>query len=111
MAIVTSKQYSLNTRDLLKGLLVAVIAATIKVIYISAKAHTFDWAGILDTAVEAGLAYLSKNFFTPAQTVITAADTVDPVPVQNPLPTADTGPGSIPTPPPPPPPVTNPLTP
>jgi hypothetical protein len=86
MAIVTSKQYSLNTRDLLKGLLVAVITPVITVITSSLNAGslTFDWKVIGATALAAGLAYLVKNFFTPAQTVLTATDTID------------TGPGSIP---------------
>jgi hypothetical protein len=70
--VTTSKQYSLNINDVLKGLLVAAISPIIPIILTSLNAGTFtlDWKVIGTTALGAGVAYLAKNFFTPAQTVV-----------------------------------------
>lgn len=58
--------FTLNVQDWLKGLLVAVLGAVISVIQtsISAEIVTFDWHKIGTVALAAGLAYLSKQFFT-----------------------------------------------
>ena len=60
---------SLNTKDFIKGLIVAVVSALIAGVLqlLQAGPFTFDWATfqpIVLTAVSAGLAYLSKNLFT-----------------------------------------------
>ncbi|HEY4326400.1 MAG TPA: hypothetical protein VGN20_20620 [Mucilaginibacter sp.] len=70
----TSSLFTLNWNDLGKGLLVAVGGAVIGAIETSVKAGslTFDWKSIGGIALASGLAYLSKNFFTPAQTVTPA---------------------------------------
>jgi len=67
----TSKLFSLNLRDLGKGLLVAVGGAVIAAVETSLQAGslTFNWRSIMGVAIAAGLSYLGKNFFTPAQTV------------------------------------------
>lgn len=69
---VTSKQFSLNIKDFLKGLLVAVIGAALTAIQTSISAGTivFNWKEIGAVALTAGVAYLLKNFFTPAQVII-----------------------------------------
>jgi hypothetical protein len=67
----TSSLFSLDFKDLGKGLLVAVGGAVIAAIEtsIQAGALTFNWKTIGGVALAAGLSYLGKNFFTPAQTV------------------------------------------
>jgi hypothetical protein len=64
---VTSPKYSLNWQDALKGAVVAVIMAVLtpieEFLRIGAK---IDWALIGGVAVSAFIAYMVKNFFTPA---------------------------------------------
>jgi len=69
----SSKQGNINIKDVLKGLLVAVITPVFTVLYssLSAGSLTFDWKAIGTTAGAAGLAYIMKNWLTPTQTVIT----------------------------------------
>lgn len=73
MEVTTSKQFSLNWRDAGKGLLMAVIGAVVSPILESLQAGVFtiDWKHVLAGAITAAAAYLMKNFFTPAKTVIT----------------------------------------
>ena len=70
----TSNLFSLNWNDLGKGLLVAVGGSIVAVIEktVALGSLTFDWQQIGLTALAAGIAYLGKNFFTPAQTVTPA---------------------------------------
>jgi membrane protein implicated in regulation of membrane protease activity len=67
----TSPLFSLNLKDLGKGFLVAVGGAVIAAIQSSIQAGSlsFNWKTIGSVALAAGLSYLGKNFFTPAQTV------------------------------------------
>jgi membrane protein implicated in regulation of membrane protease activity len=60
---------NLNTKDFIKGLIVAVLSALIAGVLqlLQAGPFTLDWATfqpIVLAAVSAGLAYLSKNLFT-----------------------------------------------
>ena len=70
----TSDLFSLNWTDAGKGLLCAVAGAVISQVTASIQAGNLNinltslWHG----ALVAGLAYLGKNFFTPAQTVTPA---------------------------------------
>lgn len=61
-----SELFSLSVQDWLKGLFVAVLGAVVSVIQtsITAESFTFDWQSIWKVALAAGLAYLSKQFFT-----------------------------------------------
>ncbi|MGZ3872043.1 MAG: hypothetical protein ACXVJD_03945 [Mucilaginibacter sp.] len=70
----TSPLFSLNFKDLAKGLFVAVGGAVIAAIEtsIQASAVAFNWKNIGGVALAAGLSYLGKNFFTPAQTITPA---------------------------------------
>jgi hypothetical protein len=70
----TSSLFSLDFKDLGKGLLVAVGGAVIAAIETSIQAGslTFNWKAIGGVALAAGLSYLVKNLFTPAQTVTPA---------------------------------------
>ncbi|HEY8780716.1 MAG TPA: hypothetical protein VIM16_03805 [Mucilaginibacter sp.] len=67
----TSPLFTLDFKDLGKGLLVAIGGAVIAAIETSFQAGslTFDWKAIGGIALAAGLSYLGKNFFTPAKTV------------------------------------------
>jgi hypothetical protein len=69
--IKTSRQWMLDTRDLLKALLVAAISPVAPIVLQSmvAKQWVFDWTTIWHTAVYAAVAYLIKNFITPSQLV------------------------------------------
>jgi len=69
----TSSKYSIDWRDAAHGLLVASGGAAITVIQNSFEAQSFNlnWHNIASVAMAAGLSYLAKRFFTPAQTVIT----------------------------------------
>lgn len=75
--IVTSKQYTLNGRDFLKGLLVSVISAALTVIIESYQSESmkFDWRSIGMVSLIAGLGYLIKNWATPSQTITPTAKT------------------------------------
>jgi hypothetical protein len=77
MTITTSnaqvnKQYSLEWRDVFKSFLIAVLTPIIPIVEQSIEAGTltFNWKLIGLTAVGAALAYLTKNFLTPTQTVV-----------------------------------------
>ncbi len=67
----TSNLYTLDLQDAGKGLIVAVGGAVVAAIESSLNAgtFTFNWRQIGMTALAAGLAYLVKNFFTPAKTI------------------------------------------
>lgn len=69
----TNKQYSLNYRDLLRGLLIAVLTAVITFVYeiISQKGfENIEWKEVLSIALAAGLSYLIKNWFTANEIVL-----------------------------------------
>jgi len=70
----TSSLFSLDFRDLGKGLLVAIGGAVISAAQGSLQtgALTFNWKAIGGVAIAAGLSYLAKNFFTPAKTITPA---------------------------------------
>lgn len=68
----TSGQFSLNMKDFLKGLLLAVLTPVVTVLIqtLQAGSLTFDWKAIGITALSAFLAYMLKNFLAPPQIVI-----------------------------------------
>jgi hypothetical protein len=70
----TSAQFRLDLQDAAKGLLVAVLGAFLYALENSLQAGqlTFNWKQIGGAALAAGLGYLTKNYFTPAKTVIPA---------------------------------------
>lgn len=61
-----SKRFSVNIKDVLKGLLMAILTPVVYTIQASLEAGVlkFDWHAILLASVAGGLAYLVKNFFT-----------------------------------------------
>lgn len=61
-----SKLFSVNIKDLLKGLVMAVLTPCVLIIQQSLEAgsFTFNWHQIAMAAVAGGTAYLVKNYFT-----------------------------------------------
>jgi hypothetical protein len=72
----TSGLFKIDWADTLKGVLVASIGAILTPITESLNAGilTFDWKHILAGGITAGLAYIVKNFFTPAKVVQPLSD-------------------------------------
>lgn len=63
--------FKLGQSDFIKALVVAVLVAFLGALQAALTQHgldvvSYDWAGILDVAVKAGVAYLGKNFLTDA---------------------------------------------
>ena len=63
----TSNLYSIDLKDLAKGLIVAVGSAIVTTIQTSLQSGSlsFNWKLIGTVALGAGIAYIGKNFFTP----------------------------------------------
>lgn len=70
---ITSTQFTINKRDLIKGLIVAVITPVFTIIIDSLNQNSlsFNWKAIGITALSAGFAYVIKNFLTPAKIIVT----------------------------------------
>lgn len=75
--VTTSKRFTINWRDILKGLKIAVIAPVLAIIYKSIQegSLTFNWKVIGLAAVGGLISYLIKNFLEPGQIVITNPST------------------------------------
>lgn len=73
MTKITAGRGTLNVRDIIKGLLIAVITPVFTIIgsSIDAGTLTFNWKWIGSVAVFAGLSYLVKNLLTPSQIIVT----------------------------------------
>ena len=71
--VTTSKQFTVNLKDVAKALIIAVLTPAVLVIQQSLDAGSlaFNWKQIGMAAIGGFVGYLIKNFFTPAQTVIT----------------------------------------
>lgn len=70
----TSTQFAVNLKDILKGLLVAVLTPVFTIVITSLQAGSlvFNWTAIGITALIAGMSYILKNFLTPAQIIVEA---------------------------------------
>ena len=73
---VTSAMFAINWKDGLRGLLISVVTGVLTVIQNSAMAEQFifDKSKVISAAIFAGVAYLLKNFFTPASIQIPIKD-------------------------------------
>lgn len=69
----SSGPFALNLKDVLKGLIMAVLVPIVTIIMnsINQGTLTFNWKQIGIAAVGGFIGYLIKNFLTPAQIVIT----------------------------------------
>lgn len=69
----TNQQYTLNYRDALRGLLVAIITAVLTAALDALNVGGIDsmnWKTIGVVGLTAGISYLVKNFFTPTEIVV-----------------------------------------
>jgi uncharacterized MnhB-related membrane protein len=68
----SSGQFSLNYKDLLKGLVLAVISAVLTALLPLLQAGDFklNWALIGTVAATTAVSYLLKNFFQPPTVII-----------------------------------------
>lgn len=66
---VSSNQFSVNMKDLAKGLLMTVLGSVLTVVYTSLDAGSLDidLKKAVIVGVTAGVSYILKNFFEPAQ--------------------------------------------
>lgn len=71
MKTIINKQFTLQGRDFVRGLLIAVLTAVLTVFADSIQdgVLNFNWQLIGTTAVSAGIAYLLKNFGEPTKVV------------------------------------------
>ncbi|KKM81320.1 hypothetical protein LCGC14_1331040 [marine sediment metagenome] len=65
----SSSFFKLNTKDLIKGLSIAVITVVIGAVQQALTQHGFDfgaydWPTIVNVAITAGVAYLAKNLLS-----------------------------------------------
>jgi hypothetical protein len=62
----TSSIFSLNWRDFVKGLIIAIIGAVVGLITASVESGSlnFDWVMIGKTALLTAIAYITKNLLT-----------------------------------------------
>ena len=69
----SSKRFTLNGNDFVKGLIMAVGGAAVTLLLdsLNAGSFDFDWKKILAGALTAGLTYLAKNFFDKPKVVVT----------------------------------------
>lgn len=72
METTTSGKFSLNAQDFLKGAVLAVLTPVLTIIVNSLQEGTltFNWGNIGAVALAAFVAYLAKNFFSPAKIII-----------------------------------------
>lgn len=69
----TSRQFTINYFDLLRGLLMAAIGAAVGLIYsaiLNGGIDSINWQTVLAGTLTAGLGYLIKKFFTPGEIVV-----------------------------------------
>jgi hypothetical protein len=63
---MNSSLFTLNSKDWIKGLVIAILTAIITVVYntIQTGALVLDWKAISIAAISAALAYITKNLLT-----------------------------------------------
>ena len=68
---IISKQGSLQARDLLRGLVMAVLTPAMLILQQSLDAGNlvFNWKAIGMASIAGGLAYLIKNLMEPTKTI------------------------------------------
>ena len=63
---MNSSLFTLNSKDWIKGLVVAILTAVITVVYSTIQTGTLvlDWKAISIAGISAALAYITKNLLT-----------------------------------------------
>lgn len=76
MKTILSKQFSLQWRDLLRGLIIAVVSAVLTALLQSLEAGdvTVDWTSMYRVGALAGVSYVLKNFLEPAKVITTTTN-------------------------------------
>lgn len=68
---IIAKQGTLQLRDLVRGLIMAVLTPAVLILQQSFEAGvlTFNWHAIAMASIAGGMAYLVKNFFEPTKII------------------------------------------
>lgn len=68
---IVSEQFSLKWRDILRGLIMAILTPAIVIAQQSLESGqlVFNWKQIAMAAIGGGLAYILKNFLEPTKTI------------------------------------------
>lgn len=76
---VASKQFSLGWRDILRGLIMAVLTPVVVIIQQSIESGvlTFNWKTIGISALAGGAAYIIKNVFEPAKVILKVSSNIE----------------------------------
>ncbi len=79
----SSKRFTLNGNDFIKGLIVAALSPIVPIIMdsLNSGSLTFDWKHIATAALGGLVAYITKNFFDKPKVVITDVknDTIEDI--------------------------------
>lgn len=72
--VTVLKQWSLQGRDFIRGLVIAVISPVFTILIQSLQAEevTVNWKSIMNVAIIAFLTYISKNLAEPTKAVVSA---------------------------------------
>lgn len=73
--VITSKKFSLQWRDVLRGFIMAGLTSALVVVQQSVESGElkFNWHSICMAAIGGGVAYLLKNWLIePAKTIVTS---------------------------------------
>ena len=68
---ILSEQYKLQTRDFIRGAVLAVLASIVPIFQESLKVGKFDWQYIGIVSGSAFLAYIMRAFFEPTKVIDT----------------------------------------
>lgn len=70
--VQTNKQFTINYRDVLRGVVVAVLTAALTALLdgLQVNGLNLDWKSIGIIGLTAGVSYLVKNVFTPTEIVV-----------------------------------------
>lgn len=71
MKTIISKQFSLQTRDFVRGLIMAVGTPVLSIVYetLTKEDPVFNWPQLAKIGLAAGVMYLSKNFVEPTKQI------------------------------------------
>ena len=77
--VISSKQFSLKWRDILRGLIMAVLTPAIVIAQqsIESGVFVFNWKQIAMAAIGGGLAYILKNFLEPDKVIAVTGKETD----------------------------------
>lgn len=76
MQTIFSKQFSLQKRDIIRGLVIAVLTSAVTIVQETFQKGelSLDWNLILTASLSGGVAYILKNFLEPTKVIITSPE-------------------------------------